>query len=149
MGPIALSEAAESELQEASRLSDAAVEAIRSGETILIDNSCGEATSRSGKGSVRFQNTLGILDVGSVKRHGVKCFHCQGPLDKGHLRFTFSHSCKKPARSIHVNCLVQMNEQQRVESVAQLQRMQHSTTDPEEQRAGSEALRVLRRDGNA
>eukprot|EP00439_Symbiodinium_sp_Y106_P065793 s1996_g10.t1 len=76
--------------------------------------------------STYFQQELGISDLAPAKRKGVKCFHCEDPIDKGQYRHSaeasLAFSRSKPHRSIHLQCLVQLREEFVVNSIRFLER---------------------------
>lgn len=99
----------------------------------------------SGRPSARMYSNLGIQCIARVKRNGVKCFHCNGGIDKGDLRFEYVFRLDKPARSIHCFCLAQIDRAACAPSLSVLRTLTGKpfTDDPEALAACQDALELL------
>eukprot|EP00439_Symbiodinium_sp_Y106_P040833 s1043_g5.t1 len=93
-----------------------------------------------------FQRQLGILGVGTVKRGNVRCYHCGLAMPSGTLRFDFAFRYSKPSRSIHTDCLLQIEEDEALQnSIRKLQELLGGEISPSAARACREALATLQR----
>ena len=54
-------------------------------------------------------NRFGISDVARCLKNGVVCYHCGSKLSKGDVRFEYTFAMNKPPRSIHPDCLTQID----------------------------------------
>lgn len=140
--PLHLAPAAMKEAAKAAEVACGALLEEENPDNDKVDEQ-GKKRSRT-TGGAKFQQTVGIQRVGAAQRHGMKCYHCGASISKGDMRFEFAFSVSKPARSIHTTCVVQMNSDERDQSLICLDNLICSGLGQEELSACQEALSVLR-----
>ena len=100
------------------------------------------ATTRAS--AARFQSRLGVLALSTVQRAGVKCLFCSGSVEKGRYRFEYAFKLSKPCRSIHTECLAQINDGECLRnSVETLRRLSSNATLEAERSICRSALATL------
>ena len=98
------------------------------------------------KGGSFFHKQLGIIGVGTVKRGNVKCYHCGLPMPSGTLRFDYAFRFNRPSRSIHTDCLLQIEERAALQnSKAKLLELLEGEISRSEATVCREALATLQR----
>eukprot|EP00435_Cladocopium_sp_Y103_P047979 s1002_g14.t1 len=137
--PLHLTKEASSEFRNAAISSEAAAADLLSSEPA---ENLPRTSTNTGKSY--FHQKTGILSMGHVKRAGVKCYHCTSSIDKAELRFEFAFDKRKPARSIHTGCLVQMDSEARKNSLETLEGLLMSCLSADERSHCEEAVAVLR-----
>ena len=145
--PLNLSEAASREFAAASRAAESgAIDESGDGDgNDDITSSHPPISEPERKTKSFFHKSLGILGVGYARRAGVKCFHCDGSIEKNQIRFDYAYHLRKPSRCIHPGCLVQMNADARTNSVKILDTLLRGRTlDAEERACCQEAAAILR-----
>ena len=158
--PLVLSDKAKAEFAAAVRASEAAWRAQLDGELddvagrtpaeppaepSRLDPPPSKATKKrpGGPGGSFFQATLGIQGVGKAKRAGMKCLHCGDSVAKDTWRFEFSYNTRRPCRSIHPTCLVQMKPDELQPSISRLRDLIRESGSEEERQICAEALDSL------
>lgn len=64
-----------------------------------------KSTSKPGPKSSFFATKLGFDDVGVAASARSKCYFCTSPIEKGHIRFCYFHSTKRPSAWVHAGCV--------------------------------------------
>lgn len=70
-----------------------------------VASSSSKPTSKPEPKSSFFAKRLGFDDVGIAATARSKCFFCTSPIEKGHVRFCYFHSTKRPSSWVHVGCV--------------------------------------------